>query len=1021
MHQTKIISHRRQNYEHARHRVPRTSTKSFAGVGRGLLSLMLAISALAGGLFTPSMAHADPLPIVNLYYGSLTEDLELTADNVYVVNGTVAVPDGITVNIEAGTIIKNASWYGAAFEVTSGGTLNANGTSMARVTFTSYKDDSKGGDSNGDGNSSGTPGDYQAAVNVVGAGNADIKFTEEKYAQWAISVSCDANTNFDMADTIVDSTVNVSSCGQGRYSLKRNTINAGSNFAINTYASDLTGIVLDGTDKNTTTDSGKGAVISATNSSYVSAGSTWNVSGLSNFVLMPSTMTVDGTFNAKDGLIVKAPTNEAYSTSKIAVSSTGIMNTTGSSSKRVIFTSDKDDSVGGDSNGDGASSGAVQEYGTSIIVSAEASASLNYASFKYGGYSVVVQCGGPSNTSFALTDSLVFSTVQIQSCNAGEVSLQRNNFAVSSGYAVDAMGSDVSGVDLSGSNQNLGTGSDKGVVVYVQQFSRIDQGEQWQISGGNGIVVLIETLQVYGDLAADNGAIIKQIDFNYYMGITIEANGATHINGTANNPVILTSYKDDSVGGDSYGDGQSSRSPVDYTSTLGFSQGATVEISHAEIRSAQSALEGSCSGGTNVSVEDSKLKSEVRIFDCGQDTLSFKRNQFSSEHENAMEIWNSELSGIVLSGSDKNIAVGSSGRGTTISSRQANSVAQGKTWHVAGDSGLTLENDNLNVYGNLILEEGAVLKGVGVNILPLHVHENGTIYATGTSTNPVIITSATDDSVRGDTDGNGVSVGDDYRQAYGLAVAGNSIAELNHVEIKHAGTAISLYGGGYNFKNMTISNSDTGIDVNDAVVVYRGKFSGIDGRAIKACNWQSQSPCAVDAAYVDWGSVDGPFASNPADNLACGVVSVLPWRLGSTPYQQGALFSDIKNCSDVYTLADSIYGPAEQYETIVQPYEVDCGYLIQDACDTRDTYYQCFNSGIDVAIQFYNLPISNPNSTAGHATFMDQLMGEVTTLLINKTSEEVLGSNQSRQSIGFTDAYYIYNQIGTSYNNCLQP
>jgi hypothetical protein len=77
-------------------------------------------------------------------------------DNVHTVDCDVVVPSGVTLTITEGTIIKFASFRSLIVD----GALNAQGTVFNPVYFTSYRDDSIGGDTNGDGASFGAPGDW---------------------------------------------------------------------------------------------------------------------------------------------------------------------------------------------------------------------------------------------------------------------------------------------------------------------------------------------------------------------------------------------------------------------------------------------------------------------------------------------------------------------------------------------------------------------------------------------------------------------------------------------------------------------------------------------------------------------------------------------------------------------------------------------------------------------------------------------------------------------------------------------
>ncbi len=100
---------------------------------------------------------------------------------VNAVDQTVIIPNGVTLTIEAGTIVKFAK--GAGILIEPGGVLSALGTTNNLVIFTSMADDSVGGDSNLDGNNSvPEPGDW-TGVTVQGTGQFNgAAFVDVRYA-----------------------------------------------------------------------------------------------------------------------------------------------------------------------------------------------------------------------------------------------------------------------------------------------------------------------------------------------------------------------------------------------------------------------------------------------------------------------------------------------------------------------------------------------------------------------------------------------------------------------------------------------------------------------------------------------------------------------------------------------------------------------------------------------------------------------------------------------------------------------
>lgn len=75
--------------------------------------------------------------------GTLTEDDTLTAGSIWLLDGRVIVEDGVTLTIEAGTIIKGKQGAGtnaSALVVAKGGKIKANGTASNPIIFTSELD-----------------------------------------------------------------------------------------------------------------------------------------------------------------------------------------------------------------------------------------------------------------------------------------------------------------------------------------------------------------------------------------------------------------------------------------------------------------------------------------------------------------------------------------------------------------------------------------------------------------------------------------------------------------------------------------------------------------------------------------------------------------------------------------------------------------------------------------------------------------------------------------------------------------
>jgi parallel beta-helix repeat protein len=812
-------------------------------------------------------------------------DLSGYTNITYVLLENLTISNNTNVEIENGVVIKMRDYV----SITVNGGLKFSGTKASRITVTSVKDDNTGNpfDTNGDGNATSPANGNWGSISYLASSDdsySAMRNVDFKYAGYpnnaaiiwnnAAAAMDDCNLtniyNYGLyvdgsSNPIIDS-VQINSCSADPIAM---SLLADPSFTNITFSANGT----------------KGIKIIDINLSSNAILKKRSISGISNIAYFIDNLTINSgaTLTISPGVVIKS--QYTYYNAK-AFTVDGAIVAQGTNAEKIVFTSKKDDSNGGDYNNDGNNSSPDKGDWNGITFNASSSPStfknciFRYGSGRSGDEGVVTYNNNANSTMDSCTieqsNAHAIGIIGNSTCTISNTQiLNINNVPVKMALFANPT---FNNINLS----NVGT---VGIGIIAETYSQNATIPVRNFAGYNNITYI-----GYGTYYVNSGTTITIPAGVVFKGGNWEVNGYLKVLGTANLPVVFTCIEDDAFGNpmDTKLNGTATNPLNNYNSYpyIKFNDisNDSSTVKNAIFRYGQSGIYMNSASPKIDSCKFNFLQNGVGLIGVSQPTLN------NSVFDN-LQFWQSYnmQSGYAISTSI--LSYPSSAVNNTISGRTMRGIyiinetlSQDVTLGKKNFGGI---NNIPYVFDGFTIGSGAVLSispGVVCKFVTGQINVNKGLIAEGGSTadSNIVFTSITDDFYGGDTNADSNYTNPTNYNWYGINIenqALNAYCKFKNVIIKHA-----FYGIQANSKSPSISNC-----------LFRSNYEGLrltgaSNPIVNNCDFVSNvnfglnnvdKSFVIDAKNCWWNDNNGPTHSlNPAGkgDIVSDGVSYTPFR-----------------------------------------------------------------------------------------------------------------------------------------------